>query len=106
MKRRAFLLWACIGAFFRPKQAVAQTAGTITNVEIIPNPSGCGHAQLQMQIDGEPFEMPIYWDSFLRETPDEVQAAALNRIRSYIKESNLTAIAATRTSLRLRSFKI
>ena len=79
---------------------------TITDIDIVPNPSGCGHAELRMLIDGQPFQLEIMRESFRLETVEDVRTAAINHIRAHIKESGLTLFSLIRADLRTRSFKI
>jgi hypothetical protein len=78
----------------------------ITTIDIVPNASGCGHAELRATVDGVQHRITIRREDFRLETPDDVLTAVLNRIRSHIKESGLTNLALIRADLQTRSFKI
>ena len=93
----------------------------ITNCDIVPNPSGCQHAELRGQLDGENVRVPIQDRSaFLSGPPSgditgyqgnvapEAALVFVARVRSYIKENFQpgTSLAVIRQGLQLQSFKI
>ena len=78
----------------------------ITSIDIAPNPSGCGHAELRVTIDGRVQRFSILSSEFTAQPPDDIEAAVLSRIRAHIKESGLTNPALIRADLQTRSFKI
>lgn len=78
----------------------------ITRIDIVPNPSGCGHAELRATVDGVRYSVTIRREDFRLETPEDVPTAVINRIRSHIKESGLNNLALIRADLQTRSFKI
>lgn len=78
----------------------------ITDIQIIPSPSGCNHVTLRCQIDGKPFEKSLMRSDLQINNSGEVEVAIIGRICSYIKETGITDPAQIRTALRSQVFKI
>lgn len=109
MKRRAFLILALVGSWLRAQPAQAQSSGiSITDIDIVPDPSGCGHAEVRCRVDGRPLSFSITRPMLTRSISslEDAEAAVLARIRSHIAESGLTTPTAIRSDLQTRSFKI
>lgn len=80
----------------------------ITNIDVIPDPSGCGHVEVRCRVDGMPLRVTITRPMLTRtiSSLEDVDAAVLARISSHIKEIGLTNAALIRADLQTRSFKI
>ena len=80
----------------------------ITNIDVIPDPSGCGHVEVRCRVDGMPLRVTITRPMLTRSISslEDAEAAVLARIRSHIAESGLTTPTAIRSDLQTRSFKI
>lgn len=80
---------------------------TITNIDIVPNASGCDHGELRATVDGIERSAQISKSEFKNQAPHDLLDAVINRIRSHVLETLPNAtFAQIRADLQTRTFKV